>query len=244
MEARSDAVTGSVAEVFRVALRLGLTSFGGPVVHIGYFRDEYVTRRRWSREGRISPRWRETEIVTTVAHAPSRLRVAAGLALVALVIADFVVFGLTAEAVVNALGCAVLVVVTVTDLERRIVPNRIIVPALVVALVVQTLLEPSVEWIVASVAAGGFFLIAALVYPAGLGMGDVKLAAFLGAWLGYPVIVALFAGSFLALVPAVVILATQGKAGRKTGIPFAPFLAGGAVIALFFGDAILDAWLG
>ncbi|MCY7303629.1 MAG: A24 family peptidase [Thermoleophilia bacterium] len=177
-------------------------------------------------------------------RAPSRLRVAAGLALAALVIACFAVFGLSAEAVVNALGCAVLVAVTVTDLERRIVPNRIIVPALVVALVVQTALDPSVEWIVASLAAGAFYLISALVYPAGLGMGDVKLAAFLGAWLGYPAIVALFAGSFLALVPAVVILATQGKAGRKTGIPFAPFLAGGAVIALFFGDAILDAWLG
>jgi leader peptidase (prepilin peptidase)/N-methyltransferase len=172
------------------------------------------------------------------------LRLAAGLALVLLVGACFVVFGLSAEAVVNALGCFVLVAVTVTDLERRIVPNRIVLPALVAALAVQTALDPSVEWIVSSLAAGGFFLIAALVYPAGLGMGDVKLAAFLGAWLGAPVIVALFAGSLLAVIPAIVILVTQGKAGRKTGIPFAPFLAGGAVIALFFGDAILDAWLG
>ena len=174
----------------------------------------------------------------------SHLRLVAGLALVALVVACFAVFGMAAEAVVNALGCAVLVAVTVTDLERRIVPNRIIIPALVVALVVQTALDPSVEWIIASVAAGAFYLIAALVYPAGLGMGDVKLAAFLGAWLGAPVIVALFAGSLLALIPAVVIIATQGKEGRKTGIPFAPFLAGGAVIALFWGDALLDAWLG
>jgi leader peptidase (prepilin peptidase) / N-methyltransferase len=154
------------------------------------------------------------------------------------------VFGFTAEAAVNALGCAVLVAVTVTDLERRIVPNRIIVPALAVALVVQTVRDPSVEWIVAALGAGGFFLIAALVYPAGLGMGDVKLAAFLGAWLGASVVVALFAGSILALVPAVVLLATRGGAARKIGIPFAPFLAGGAVIALFFGDAILDWWLG
>ena len=174
----------------------------------------------------------------------SHLRVAAGLTLAALVVACFAVFGLSAEAFVNALGCGVLVAVTVTDLERRIVPNRIILPALVIALVVQTALDPSVEWIVASLAAGGFYLIAALVYPAGLGMGDVKLAAFLGAWLGAPVIVALFAGSLLAVVPAVVILATKGRGGGKVGIPFAPFLAGGAVIALFFGDAILDAWLG
>jgi len=74
-------------------------------------------------------------------------------------------------------------------------------------------------------------------------MGDVKLAAFLGAWLGAPVIVALFAGTLLAVIPAVFILATQGRAARKVGIPYAPFLAAGGVVALFWGDAILDAWL-
>jgi len=176
-------------------------------------------------------------------QAPSRLRLVAGLVLGALAIACFAVFGLTAEAIVNSLACSVLIAVTVTDLERRIVPNRIILPALLVALVVQTALDPSVEWIAASFGAGAFYLIAALIYPAGLGMGDVKLAAFLGAWLGAPVIVALFAGSVLAVVPAVVILITHGRAGRKVGIPFAPFLAGGGLIALFYGDAILDAWL-
>ena len=86
-----------------------------------------------------------------------------------------------------------LVAVTVTDLERRVVPNRIIVPALAIALVVQTVRDPSAEWVVASLGAGGFYFVAALIYPAGLGMGDVKLAAFLGAWLGATVIVALFA---------------------------------------------------
>lgn len=174
----------------------------------------------------------------------TRVRPVAVVVFAALVAACIATFGLTIEALVDALGCAVLVVVTVTDLERRIVPNRVIVPALVVALVVQTARDPSAEWIVASLAAGGFFLIAALIYPAGLGMGDVKLAAFLGAWLGTPVLVALFAGSLLALIPAIVILAMRGGAARKVGIPYAPFLAGGGVIALFFGDAIMDAWLG
>ena len=74
-------------------------------------------------------------------------------------------------------------------------------------------------------------------------MGDVKLAAFLGAWLGTSVVIALFAGSFLALVPAFVIVARHGRAGGKVGIPFAPFLAGGGVIALFWGEAIMDWWL-
>ena len=174
----------------------------------------------------------------------TKLRPIAVVVLAALVVACIATFGLSAEALVDSLACAVLVAVSVTDLERRIVPNRIVVPALVVALVVQTVRDPSVEWLVAALAASGFFFIAALIYPAGLGMGDVKLAAFLGAWLGAPVVVALFAGSLLALIPAIFILATQGRSARKVGIPYAPFLAGGGVVALFWGDAILDAWLG
>ena len=103
---------------------------------------------------------------------------------VALAVACALVFEDTFEAVLDALGCAVLVAVSVTDLERRIIPNRIIVPALAVALVVQTARDPSVEWLLGALGAGGFFLALALFYPAGLGMGDVKLAAFMGAWLG------------------------------------------------------------
>lgn len=174
----------------------------------------------------------------------NRLRPIAVVVFAALVGACITTFGFSVEALVDSLACAVLVAVTVTDLERHIVPNRIIVPALVVALVVQTVRDPSIEWIAGSLAAGAFFLVAALIYPAGLGMGDVKMAAFLGAWLGAPVIVALFAGSLLAVFPAIFILATQGRSARKVGIPFAPFLAGGALIALFWGDAIMDAWLG
>jgi len=173
-----------------------------------------------------------------------RLRLAAALTWVGLAIACLAVFGLTVEAVVNALGCAVVVAITVTDIERRIVPNRIVVPALVVALVVQTIRDPGFEWLLSALAAGGFFLLLALIYPAGLGMGDVKLAAFLGAWLGVDVAVALFAGSLLGAVYALVILARQGAEGRKATLPYVPALATGAVIALFFGDALLDAWLG
>ena len=173
----------------------------------------------------------------------SKLRALAVVVAALLGVACLVDFGFSVEALVGMLGCWVLVAVTVTDLERRIVPNRVIVPALVVALVVQTVRDPSVEWIVAALGASGFFLLAALVYPAGLGMGDVKMAAFLGAWLGWPVIVALFLGSIFAVIPAIVILAMRGSAGRKVGIPFAPFLAAGGVVALFWGDAILDWWL-
>jgi leader peptidase (prepilin peptidase)/N-methyltransferase len=174
----------------------------------------------------------------------TRLRFLALVAFAVLAAACAVTFGFTLEALVDIAGCGVLVAVTVTDLERRIVPNRIIVPALAVALVVQTARDPSLEWLLASLAAGGFFLLAALVNPGGLGMGDVKMAAFLGAWLGTPVVVALFAGALIAMIPALAILAMRGGAGRKVGIPFAPFLAAGGIVALFFGDAIVDAWLG
>jgi leader peptidase (prepilin peptidase)/N-methyltransferase len=174
----------------------------------------------------------------------SPLRYAAAVAAVALGAACIVVFGATLEAAVNVAGCLVLVAVTVTDLERRIVPNRIIVPALAVALVVQTARDPSVEWVLAALGAGGFFLVAALAYPAGMGMGDVKLAAFLGAWLGASVVVALFAGCVIACIPAIWLLATRGARARKVGLPFAPFLAAGAVVALFWGEQLIDWWLG
>jgi leader peptidase (prepilin peptidase) / N-methyltransferase len=172
------------------------------------------------------------------------MRAVAVVVFAALAVACLVDFGLSVEALVDILACGVLVAVTVTDLERRIVPNRIIVPALVVALIVQTIRDPSIEWIAAALGAGAFFLIMALIYPAGLGMGDVKMAAFLGAWLGAPVVVALFLGSLFAMIPAIVLLARHGRAGRKMGIPFAPFLAAGGVVALFAGDGILDWWVG
>jgi leader peptidase (prepilin peptidase)/N-methyltransferase len=185
---------------------------------------------------RIAPRRGESRRVTVRA---------VGLAVwIALAVACAVVFEDTFAAIVNALGCAVLVAVSVTDLERRIIPNRIIVPALVAALVVQTARDPSVEWLVGALAAGGFFLVLALVYPAGLGMGDVKLAAFMGAWLGWDVAVALFAGSLLGMAPALVALLRSGGRGRKETMPYGPFLAAGGVIGLFFGEALLDAWLG
>jgi leader peptidase (prepilin peptidase) / N-methyltransferase len=152
-------------------------------------------------------------------------------------------FGLTADAAVAAVFCAVLVAVSATDLEHRIVPNRIVLPAAVLLLAAQTLLHPSPEWAIAAVAASGFLLSAALVYPAGMGMGDVKLALVLGAVLGRTVPVAMMAGMVAALLPSMVLVAKHGGKARKMGIPFAPFLALGAVVALFAGEPLLNAYL-
>ena len=161
-----------------------------------------------------------------------------------LVMACFAVWGLTAEAALAAGFCAVLVVLSVIDANERIVPNRIVVPAAVVALLAHTAIDPSLAWLAwALIAAGGLFLVV-LAYPKGLGMGDVKLALLLGAVLGSAVTVALMLGLFAALVPAVVLVSRHGASARKMGVPLVPFLSFGAIVALFFGDAILDAYLG
>jgi leader peptidase (prepilin peptidase)/N-methyltransferase len=148
-------------------------------------------------------------------------------------------FGFTWRFAIAAAFCAVLVTISATDLERRVIPNRIVVPASVVLLAAQTLLHPSVEWAVAGAGAAGFFLAAALAYPGGMGMGDVKLALLLGVVLGRTVPVALLVGMVSALVPAAVLGAKHGRAARKMTIPFGPFLAFGGLVALFAGHAIL-----
>jgi leader peptidase (prepilin peptidase) / N-methyltransferase len=152
-------------------------------------------------------------------------------------------FGVTLDALVAAFFCAVLVVISVIDVAHRIIPNRIVLPAAAAVLAAQTALHPSPEWAIAALGASAFLLVAALVYPAGMGMGDVKLALLLGAMLGRTVPVGMFLGMLLAMVPSVVLLARHGAAARKMGIPFGPFLALGAVIALFWGDRLLDAYL-
>jgi leader peptidase (prepilin peptidase) / N-methyltransferase len=151
-------------------------------------------------------------------------------------------FGLTVEAAIAAFFCAVLVAISAIDLEHRIIPNRIVLPATAVVLVANTLNDPSVEWLAAGAAAFAFLLVAALIYPAGMGMGDVKLAALMGVALGRTVPVALMAGMVAAMIPSFFLFARYGAKARKMGIPFGPFLAIGSVVALFWGDAILHAY--
>jgi leader peptidase (prepilin peptidase) / N-methyltransferase len=159
-----------------------------------------------------------------------------------LLAASFWRFGWTGDALVAALVCAVLVTISATDLEHRIVPNRIVVPAAAVVLVAQTALHPSPEWALGALGAAGFLFAAALAYPAGMGMGDVKLALVMGAALGRTVPVALMVGMVVALVPSAVLFARHGAGARKMGIPLAPFLAAGTVVGLFAGHQLLDGY--
>lgn len=160
-----------------------------------------------------------------------------------LVAASVLAFGLTFEAVIASFFCCVLVAISAVDLEHRIVPNVIVLPATAIALPAQTLLHLSPEYALAALGAALFLFLAVLAYPAGMGMGDVKLALFMGAVLGKTVGVALMLGMLAALIPGLYLLARHGSKARKMGIPFAPFLALGSVIALFWGDALLSAYL-
>lgn len=135
-----------------------------------------------------------------------------------------------------------LVAVTLTDLERRIIPNKILMAAAVLGVAIAAVGDPGSlpERAIAAVAAGGLFFLAALAYPKGMGLGDVKLAAAMGLFLGRDVapaiLVALLAGSVVGLA----MIARDGAAARKRAIPFGPFLAFGGVVGLLLGSELID----
>jgi len=161
----------------------------------------------------------------------------------ALLAACVLVFGLTLDAMLAAFFCAVLVAISAVDFEHRIVPNRIVIPATALLLPLHTAVDPTPEWALGAFGAALFLFVAVLAYPAGMGMGDVKLALFMGAMLGKTVAVALMVGMLSALVPSLFLFARYGPKARKMRIPFAPFLALGSLAALFAGEALLDAYL-
>jgi leader peptidase (prepilin peptidase)/N-methyltransferase len=155
-------------------------------------------------------------------------------------------FGLTAEAALASFFCTVLVALSAIDAERKILPDRIVLPSTAIVLAANMALHPdsTLEWVLAGLGASLFLFVALLVYPAGMGMGDVKLALLLGFMLGWSVAVAMMVGMLAAMGLAIVLLVRYGARARKMAIPFGPFLAFGALVALFWGDAILDAYLG
>jgi leader peptidase (prepilin peptidase) / N-methyltransferase len=139
-----------------------------------------------------------------------------------------------------------LVPVTLIDLDHRIIPNTLMLIGTVVSVVLILLTDPGAmtEHLIAAAAAGGFLFIALLAYPGGMGMGDVKLAFVMGLFLGRNVAPALMAGFLAGSLVGGAIMAKKGvKAGRKTKVPFGPFLALGGLVGLFFGDAIVEWYL-
>ncbi len=169
-------------------------------------------------------------------QVPELLAIAVAFALAA---ASFMHFGVGARGFISALFVVVLVLLSVIDIERGLLPNRIVLPATGVILALQLVFFPhqAVEWIVATLGAGLFFLIAYLSYRAGLGLGDVKFAMLLGAGLGKGVVLGIFLGMFAAGIGGLVIIGRQGLDARKQTMPLGPFLALGAVISLFFSGS-------
>ena len=140
-----------------------------------------------------------------------------------------------------------LIPMALIDADHRIIPNRLTGPAAVCAIALGLWLDPGGETgrLIAGAAAGGFFLLAALARPGGMGMGDVKLAGVLGLFLGPAVAVALMVALVTGTAVGVAVIARKGAVeGRRTAVPFGPFLALGGAVAVLAGEPLLELYLG
>jgi leader peptidase (prepilin peptidase)/N-methyltransferase len=139
-----------------------------------------------------------------------------------------------------------LVPITVIDIDHQIIPNKLTILGAVLAPAILLLTRPEdiPEHLIAAFAASGFLLLAIMIRPGGMGLGDVKLAFVLGLFLGRNVIPALFVAFLAGSLIGGVIMARVGVAkGRKVKVPFGPFLALGGIVALYAGDPIVDWYL-
>jgi leader peptidase (prepilin peptidase)/N-methyltransferase len=168
---------------------------------------------------------------------PDNQRLVIGGASAVLVVGSFVRFGLSGHAVVGAILAPTLVLLAAIDLDRRLIPDVIVLPALAAVLILQIAFYPehTLEWVLAMLGAALFLFIPMLISPAAMGMGDVKLAALLGAALGKSVVAALFVGLLAGGAYGLVVFAREGLAARRKAIAFGPFLAFGGLVILFFG---------
>jgi leader peptidase (prepilin peptidase) / N-methyltransferase len=146
----------------------------------------------------------------------------------------FTSYSAPAPGAIAAFIAAILVVIAAIDLERRIIPNRVVLPATALVLAARVAVSPShtADYVLAAIGAGLVFLIPNLINRSAMGMGDVKLAVFLGAGLGRGVVGAIVV-AFISVFPfAVGALIRGGLAARKSTLPFGPFLALGGLVVL------------
>jgi leader peptidase (prepilin peptidase) / N-methyltransferase len=179
---------------------------------------------------RISPRYPLTELVLGALFAAT-----------ALVVGDD-----PGELALGLVFVTTLVAVTLTDLERLVIPNKILFVAAVLGVAIAAATDPASlpERAIAAAAAGGLLFLAALAYPRGMGLGDVKLAATMGLFLGRDVAPAIFVALLAGSLVGLAMIARHGGAARKRAIPFGPFLALGGVIGLLAGEELIDWYLG
>jgi leader peptidase (prepilin peptidase)/N-methyltransferase len=178
----------------------------------------------------ISPRYPLTELATGVLYAVTAL----------------VLWDDAGQVVLGLAFVTMLVAITLTDLERRIIPNKVLIVGAVLCLGIAVPTDPAgvPERLIAAAAAGGLFFLVALAYPAGMGLGDVKLATTMGLFLGRAVAPAILAALLIASLVGLALIARHGSEARKMAIPFGPFLALGGVIGLLAGDQLIDLYLG
>ncbi len=189
--------------------------------------------------GRISPQYFLVELATAV-----------------LFVLVFLEYGLGWGLVSSLFFISVLLLVAAIDLKHQIIPNKVILPAMTVQLVLilspliyHNELKGAIPHLAGFLIGGGILLIAALVSPLifgkeGMGGGDIKLIAMLGSFLGWiNVIITIILSSFIGSVVGILMMIFLGK-GRKYPIPFGPFLAIGGIISLFFHDEIVAWYLG
>lgn len=150
-------------------------------------------------------------------------------------------FGPTWNGLAAALLGVSLVPVVAIDLEHRLIPDVVVLPAAAVCLALMVAADPANWWkpVAAAVGAAGFLFILWLMYPAGMGFGDVKLALLLGAVLGSSVVPALFMAFGTGALLGAALLVRHGTGARKMAVPFGPFLAAGALVALWWGPSMI-----
>jgi leader peptidase (prepilin peptidase)/N-methyltransferase len=151
-----------------------------------------------------------------------------------------------AEAAIGLVFVTMLAVITLTDLEQRIIPNKVLIVAVVLCLAIAVPTDPGgvPERLIAAAAAGVLFFLVALAYPKGMGLGDVKLAAVMGLFLGRAVAPAILAALLAGSLVGLALIARHGSGARKMAIPFGPFLALGGIVGLLVGDQLIDLYLG
>ncbi|MDX6622238.1 MAG: leader peptidase (prepilin peptidase) / N-methyltransferase [Solirubrobacterales bacterium] len=177
----------------------------------------------------ISPRYPLTELALGVLYAATVV----------------VYWDEPAEAVIGLVFVTMLAAITLTDFEQRIIPNKILLAGAILCLAIAAPTDPGglPERAIAAVGAGGLFFLTALAYPRGMGLGDVKLAATMGLFLGRAVAPAILAALLIGSLVGLALIARHGSGARKMAIPFGPFLALGGVVGLLAGDELVDLYL-
>lgn len=177
---------------------------------------------------RISPRYPIVEALTAFFFALS-----------------YYFFGISFNLLLSVIFISGLITVSFTDIEHEIIPNVVVLPLSAIGLLINISVMPQRWWIILAFASGSFLFmfIISMIYPKGMGMGDVKLSLMAGAYLTQKVIPGLFIGFFAGSIFGLAMIILKKKKIKQT-IPFGPFISFGCIVALFFGDKIINWYLG